>query len=71
MNNGQRRQSERAPLNKAGEDPESRSLGTERVSKDEQLAELNLRFENFTDAGPAATRHEAATVSWTITVPQA
>jgi len=50
MNDGLSRQNERAPLNKAGEDPDTRPLDTERISKDEQLAELNLRFENFTDA---------------------
>ncbi len=44
------RKKRRAPQNKAGGDPEKDSLGFDLVGKDEQLAELNLRFENFSDA---------------------
>jgi Nif-specific regulatory protein len=50
MKDGLRRQNERAPQNMAGEDPQGRPLSAELVSREEQLAELNLRFENFTDA---------------------
>lgn len=44
------RKEHRAPQEKAGGDPESMNTQTGSVSKDEQLAELNLRFENFSDA---------------------
>ncbi len=44
------RKEERAPQNKAGEDPENGSVNVDRIGRDEQLAEFNLRFENFTDA---------------------
>jgi transcriptional regulator with GAF, ATPase, and Fis domain/tetratricopeptide (TPR) repeat protein len=49
MTDGLRKEN-RAPQEKAGGDPESRISHTGSVSKDEQLAELNLRFENFSDA---------------------
>jgi transcriptional regulator with GAF, ATPase, and Fis domain/tetratricopeptide (TPR) repeat protein len=44
------RKEHRAPQDKAGGDPESRNALPCSVGKDEQLAELNLRFENFSDA---------------------
>jgi DNA-binding NtrC family response regulator/tetratricopeptide (TPR) repeat protein len=44
------RKQERAPQNKAGGDPESGSAYAGRIGRDEQLAEFNLRFENYADA---------------------
>ena len=44
------RKEQRAPHDKAGEDPEDSLVDVSQVGKDEQLAELNLRFENFSDA---------------------
>ncbi len=49
MTDGLKRE-RRAPQEKAGGDPERTSEGFAGVGREEQLAELNLRFENFSDA---------------------